>query len=46
MVCSPKYKGTYKYKDVVVEDGMPAIVDQKLFDEIQYHPGRIKQLPE
>ncbi|MCL2475450.1 MAG: recombinase family protein, partial [Chloroflexi bacterium] len=32
---SPKYKGTYKYKDVVVEDGMPAIVDQKLFDEVQ-----------
>lgn len=30
-----KYIGVYKFMDVVVENGMPAIVDKELFDKVQ-----------
>lgn len=30
-----KYTGEYKYRDIVVSDGIPQIVSSKLFDEVQ-----------
>lgn len=30
-----KYIGIYKYDDVVVENGMPKIIDKRLFDKVQ-----------
>ena len=35
LLASPSYIGTYRYSDVVIEDGMPAIVDKALFFEVQ-----------
>ena len=30
-----KYIGEYKFKDIVVENGIPAIIDKALFDKVQ-----------
>lgn len=35
LLTSPAYIGTYKYSNVVIEGGMPAIVDKALFFEVQ-----------
>ena len=35
MLNNEKYIGTYKHGDVVIENGIPAIVDRKLFDQVQ-----------
>ena len=35
MLTSPAYIGTYRYSDVVIEGGMPAIVDKELFLRVQ-----------
>lgn len=35
MLTNEKYIGTYKFMDVVVENGIPAIVDKALFDKVQ-----------
>lgn len=35
MLCNNKYKGVYRYNDIVVEGGVPAIVSKDLFDEVQ-----------
>jgi DNA invertase Pin-like site-specific DNA recombinase len=35
MLTNEKYAGTYKFMDVVIPDGMPAIVDKALFDKVQ-----------
>ena len=35
MLKNKRYIGVYKYKDIEVEDGMPAIVDKEVFEEVQ-----------
>ncbi len=35
MLRNEKYAGVYTFKDVRVEDGMPAIVDRETFDRVQ-----------
>lgn len=30
-----RYIGTYKYKDIRIENGIPAIIDKELFDRVQ-----------
>ncbi len=35
MLNNDKYIGTYRYMDVVVPGGMPAIIDNALFDKVQ-----------
>lgn len=35
MLQNDKYIGVYRYKDVVVEDGIPPIIDKALFDRVQ-----------
>lgn len=34
MFKNKRYIGVYTYKDVEIEDGVPAIIDKKLFDEV------------
>lgn len=42
-----RYIGEYRYKDVVIEDGMPAIIDKQLFEIVQHRldgqKGKSKQ---
>lgn len=35
MFKNEKYIGVYKYMDIKIEDGVPAIVDKELFEEVQ-----------
>lgn len=30
-----RYLGTYRYADVVIEDGMPQLIDRETFDKVQ-----------
>lgn len=47
MLQNVRYKGVYKYKDeVMVEDGCPAIVDKKLFEEVNRRMGSAKKAPQ
>jgi len=38
------YIGTYKWKDIVVEGGMPAIIDKDLFCRVQEKVARIREV--
>lgn len=40
-----KYIGEYKYQDVVIPGGVPAIVDQATFDRVQARMEKNKQTP-
>lgn len=40
-----KYIGEYKYQDVVIPDGLPAIVSQEIFDRVQKRLEKNKQAP-
>jgi len=40
-----KYIGEYKYRDIVVPDGIPAIVPQDLFDRVQEQMAKNKKAP-
>ena len=40
-----KYIGVYEYKDIRVEDGIPAIVDKELFDKCQVMVERHHRAP-
>lgn len=35
MLKNEKYIGTYKFMDVIVENGVPSIIDKALFDKVQ-----------
>lgn len=35
MFRNERYIGVYKYKDIRIEDGVPAIIDKDLFDQVQ-----------
>ncbi len=35
MLTNRKYIGEYKFKDIVVENGVPAIIDKDLFEKVQ-----------
>lgn len=35
MLCNEKYIGTYRHGDVVIPNGIPAIIDKDLFDKVQ-----------
>ena len=35
MLSNRKYIGEYKFKDIVVENGIPAIIDKDLFEKVQ-----------
>ena len=40
-----KYIGEYKYRDVVIPGGIPAIVSQELFDKVQERMAQNKKAP-
>lgn len=40
-----KYIGEYKFKDVVIPNGVPAIVEQELFDKVQRRLEQNKKAP-
>lgn len=35
MLINEKYIGTYKHGDIVIENGIPAIIDKELFEQVQ-----------
>lgn len=35
ILTNEKYIGTYKHGDIVIENGIPAIIDRELFDKVQ-----------
>ena len=45
MLTNRKYIGEYKFKDIVVENGVPAIIDKDLFEKVQKKFLSIKKLP-
>ncbi|MCQ2388075.1 MAG: recombinase family protein, partial [Clostridia bacterium] len=45
MLSNRKYIGEYKFKDVVVPNGVPAIVDKALFDKVQKKLDLNKKAP-
>ena len=45
MLHNRKYIGEYKYRDVVVPDGIPAIVPKDLFDRVQEKLAKNKKAP-
>lgn len=40
-----KYIGTYKYKDIMIEGGIPAIVDKDTFEKVQIRLEENKRAP-
>ena len=40
-----KYIGEYKFKDVVIPNGVPAIIEQELFDKVQRRLDQNKKAP-
>ncbi|MBE6660553.1 MAG: recombinase family protein [Ruminococcaceae bacterium] len=40
-----KYIGTYKYKDVIIEDSLPAIIDKEIFEKVQARMQSNKTTP-
>lgn len=45
MLHNRKYIGEYKYRDVVVPDGIPAIIPQELFDKVQARLVKNRRAP-
>ena len=45
MLKNRKYLGEYKYRDIVVPNGIPAIVSQELFDRVQSRIAKNKKAP-
>lgn len=45
MLHNRKYIGEYKYRDVVVPDGIPAIIPKDLFDRVQEKLAKNKKAP-
>ena len=45
MLKNRRYMGEYNYRDVVVPDGIPAIVPQDLFDRVQKRREKNKKAP-
>ena len=40
-----RYRGEYKYRDIIVPDGIPAIVPQNLFDRVQEKLEKNRRAP-
>lgn len=45
MLSNRRYIGEYKYRDIVIPDGIPAIVDKALFDRVQQQIEKNKKAP-
>lgn len=45
MLSNRRYIGEYKYRDIIVPDGIPAIVPQDLFDRVQEKLAQNRKAP-
>ena len=45
MLSNRLYIGEYKYRDIIVPDGIPAIVPEDLFDRVQEKLAQNKKAP-
>ena len=45
MLHNRKYIGEYKYRDVLIEGGIPAIIPKDLFDRVQERMAQTKKAP-
>ena len=45
LLSNRRYIGEYKYRDIIVPDGIPAIVPQDLFDRVQEKLAKNKKAP-
>lgn len=45
MLKNRKYVGEYRYQEVVIPGGVPAIVEQDIFDRVQVRRGKNKRAP-
>ena len=45
MFKNERYIGTYKYKDLRIESGIPAIIDKDIFDMVQKRLGKNAEAP-
>lgn len=45
MLHNRRYIGEYQYRDVVIPNGIPAIVPVKLFEQVQAQPPRTRRRP-
>lgn len=45
MFANERYIGVYRYKDIRIEGGMPAMVDKELFDKVQQRIKKNAQAP-
>ena len=45
LLSNRRYIGEYKYRDIVIPDGIPAIVDKDLFDRVQQQIEKNKKAP-
>ena len=45
MMTNRKYIGEYHFKDIVIKNGVPAIIDQELFDRVQKRIEANKRAP-
>lgn len=45
MLSNRKYIGEFKYRDILIPDGVPAIISQELFDKVQSELQKNKHAP-
>mgnify|MGYP004540460727 CR=1 FL=1 len=45
ILVNKKYTGTYKYGDIEIKNGIPRIIDDKIFNEVQQKMLKNKQAP-
>lgn len=45
IITNKKYIGEYKFSDILIEDGIPAIIDKQLFEEAQKRVKEYKHAP-
>ncbi len=45
ILCNRKYIGEYRYKDIVIPDGVPSIIPKDLFEKVQMRVEKNKRTP-
>ena len=45
VLCNRKYIGEYRYKDIVIPDGVPSIIPKDLFERVQMRVEKNKRTP-
>ena len=45
VLCNRKYIGEYRYKDIIIPDGVPSIIPKDLFERVQMRVEKNKRTP-